>query len=26
LRARFGVSPKSQSVLELDPLGALKLP
>jgi hypothetical protein len=26
VRARFGVSPKSQAVLELDPLGALKLP
>ena len=26
VRARFGISPKSQGVLELDPLGALKLP
>jgi hypothetical protein len=26
VRARLGVTPKSQSVLELDPLGALKLP
>lgn len=26
VRARFGIPPKSQGVLELDPLGALKLP
>jgi hypothetical protein len=26
VRARFGVPRKSQGVLELDPLGALKLP